>query len=181
MRAFPRLAAGAVTLGFFAGLAFPQARKAIAQAPDRSRAEWVEALTAEHRRIRKLFDRLMETRNDQAAKRELLLARIARALAKHAAEEEYVIYPALMESVRRDEAKQLFDDHGEMKHFIYDLRRIPASQARWLVVAQEFRDHLDEHMRREEVEVFPSFHDSLSAQENLQLTRMMNAEGYKLG
>jgi len=180
MRTFPRLAAGAVTLGFFAGLAFPQARKAIAQAPVNGRAEWVTALTAEHQKIRKLFDRLMETRDDQAAKRELLLARLARALAKHSAEEEYVIYPALMESVRRDEAKRLFNDHGEVKHFIYDLRRIPAGQTRWLVVAQEFRDHLDEHMRREEVEIFPSFHDALSADENIQLTRMLNAEGFKL-
>ena len=177
MRAFPRLAAGAVTLGFFAGLAFPQARKALLQAPVKARAEWVDALALEHQRIRKLFDRLMETRDDQAAKRELLLARIARALAKHAAEEEYVIYPALMESVRRDEAKRLFDDHGETKHFIYDLRRIPAGGPRWLVVAQEFREHLDEHMRREEVEIFPSFHDALSADENAQLARMLNAEG----
>jgi hemerythrin superfamily protein len=181
MRAFPRLAAGAVTLGFFAGLAFPQARKAIARAPGKARAEWVEALAAEHGRIRKLFDRLLETRDDQAARRELLLARIARALARHSAEEEYVIYPALMESVRRDEARRLFDDHGEVKHFIYDLRRIPAGGARWLVVAEEFRDHLDEHMRREEVEVFPSFHDALSEAENAQLTKMLNAEGYKLG
>jgi hemerythrin superfamily protein len=180
MRTFPRLAAGAVTLGFFAGLAFPQARKAIAHAPVKGRAEWVTALTAEHHKIRKLFDRLMETRDDQSAKRELLLARLARALAKHSAEEEYVIYPALMESVRRDEAKQLFDDHGEVKHFIYDLRRIPAGQARWLVVAQEFREHLDEHMRREEMEIFPSFYDALSAEENAQLTRMLNTEGFKL-
>ena len=180
MRTFPRLAAGAVTLGFFAGLAFPQARKAIAQAPATVRAEWVEALAAEHARIRKVFDRLMETRDDQAAKRELLLARLARALAKHSAEEEYVIYPALMESVRRDEAKQLFADHGEVKHFIYDLRRIPAGEARWLVVAGEFRDHLDDHMRREEVEIFPSFHDALSPEENAQLARMLNAEGFKL-
>ena len=181
MRSFPRFAAGAVTLGFFAGLVLPQARKVIAQAPGAVDGAWVQQLCAEHRQILALFDKLLATGDGQAARREHLLARLARALAKHAAEEEYVIYPALMESVRRDDAKRLFDDHGEIKHFIYDLRRIPASEPRWLVVAQEFRSHLDEHIRQEEAEVFPSFHGALSAAENTQLTRMLNAEGAKLG
>ena len=181
MPAFPRLAAGAATLGFFAGLALPQARKAVAHAPKAAGGEWARALAAEHGRIRARFDRLLDTRDDQAARREFLLARLARALTRHAIEEEYVVYPALMESVRRDEAKRLFDDHGEIKHFIFDLRRIPAAEPRWLVVAQEFRSHLDAHFQVEETDVFPSFHDALSAADNERLARMLNIEGGRLG
>ena len=180
MPAFHRLAAGVLTLGFFAGLALPPSRRAVA--PTRpAGGEWTRALAAEHGRIRARFDRLLATRDDQAARREMLLARLARALTRHAIAEEYVIYPALMESVRRDDAKRLFDDHGEIKHFIYDLRRIPAADPRWLVVAQEFRAHLDDHFRVEEAEVFPSFRAALSPEENDRLVWMLKLEGTKPG
>lgn len=178
---FRRLAAGAATLGFFVGLALPPARKVVAPSSTAADGDWGKALAAQHARIRARFDKLLESRDDQAARREILLARLARALTRHAIAEEYVIYPALMESVRRDEARQLSDGHAEIKHFIYDLRRIPASDARWLGVAQAFRDHLDAHFQVEETEVFPSFHDALSPEANRQLARTLKLEGVKLG
>ena len=181
MPAFHRLAAGVLTLGVFAGLALPPTRRATTPDTAAAGGQWARVLAAEHGRIRARFDRLLATRDDQAARREMLLARLARALTRHAIAEEYVIYPALMESVRRDDAKRLLDDHGEIKHFIYDLRRIPAGDPRWLVVAQEFRVHLDDHFRVEETDVFPGFHAALSPDENDLLVRMLSLEGSRLG
>jgi hemerythrin-like domain-containing protein len=181
MPAFRRLAAGVATLGFFAAVALPRTRREIAPAARASDGAWAKALADQHARIRARFDKLLETRDDQAARREMLLARLARALTRHAIAEEYVIYPALMESVRRDDARRLFDDHGEIKHFIYDLRRIPAADPRWLGAAQEFRAHLDAHFQVEETEVFPSFQDALSPEANRQLARMLKLEGARLG
>lgn len=177
--ALGRLAAGAA-LGFVAGLAMPHARKAVMQAPSVMAGDWVEALTAEHRLVEGLFDKLLQTDESQVAKREGLLAKIAYALSKHAIEEENVIYPALMQAARADTSRHLSEDHAKIKTFIYDLRRLSASDPQWLLRAREFHQELQHHMREEEDEIFPQFRNALSPEDNARLTKMMNWEGFKV-
>lgn len=177
--AFGRIATGAA-LGFMAGLALPHARKAVMQGPSIAAGDWVDALTAEHRMVEKAFEALLATKDDEMMKREMLLTKIAYALTKHAIEEENVIYPALAESGRPEQAQHLIHDHGEVKTFIYDLRRISSTEPRWLDEAREFHDKLLAHIREEEDEIFPTFRDALPAEENARLTRMMNWEGFKV-
>jgi hemerythrin superfamily protein len=176
---FGRLAAGAA-LGLMAGLALPHARKAVMQAPSLAAGDWVHALTAEHRMVEKMFDALLATRDDEMLKRETLLAKIAYALNKHAIEEENVIYPALAENARTDQSRHLTEDHAQAKTFIYELRRMSSTDPRWLITARGFWAQLQEHMREEENDVFPSFFDSLPASENARLTKMLNWEGFKV-
>lgn len=176
---FGRLATGAA-LGLFAGLALPHARKAVMQAPSLAAGDWVEALAAEHRLVEKSFEALLKTKDHETAKREMLLTKIAYALTKHAIEEENVIYPALAEAGHPDEAHRLIEDHGQVKTFIYDLRRIPSRDPAWLSQAQRFFTALQAHMREEEIQVFPMFSESLGREENAKLTRMMNWEGFKV-
>lgn len=174
-----RLAAGAA-LGLVAGLAIPHARKLAMQGPALAAGNWVEALTAEHRMVEKMFEQLLATSEGEMLKREALLSKIAYALNKHAIEEENVIYPALSEAHFADQARHLAEEHQEAKTFIYDLRRISSTDAAWLPKAQEFWTKLQAHMREEEDEVFPAFRDGLSADENRTLTTMMNWEGFKV-
>jgi hemerythrin superfamily protein len=173
------IATGAA-LGLVAGLAIPHAKKAIMQAPALAAGDWVAALTAEHRMVEKMFDQLLATRDDEMLKREMLLAKIAYALTKHGIEEENVIYPALAENARTDQAHHLTQDHAEVKTFIYDLRRTGSTDPRWLIKARGFWGRLQEHMREEEEEIFPAFRDALPPEENARLTRMMNWEGFKV-
>jgi hemerythrin superfamily protein len=177
--ALGRLAAGAA-LGFFAGLAVPHARKAVMQAPSVMAGDWVDALTAEHRLVEGVFDKLLQTDESQAARREALLAKIAYALSKHAIEEENVIYPALMEAARADTSRHLTEDHAKIKTFIYDLRRLSPSDPQWLIRAREFHQELQHHMREEEDEIFPQFRNAMSPEDNARLTKMMNWEGFKV-
>jgi hemerythrin superfamily protein len=176
---FGRIATGAA-LGLVAGLAIPHAKKAVMQGPSIMAGDWVAALTAEHKLVRKMFDQLLETRDDEMLKREMLLTKIAYALTKHAIEEENVIYPALAENARSDQAHHLTQDHAEVKTFIYDLRRTGSTDPRWLVKARAFYGQLQEHMREEEEEIFPTFRDALPPEENARLTKMMNWEGFKV-
>lgn len=176
--AFGRIATGAA-LGFVAGIVMPHARKAVMQGPSIAAGDWMEALKAEHRMVEKAFETLLATRDDEVAKREMLLAKIGYALTKHAIEEENVIYPAIAESGRSEQAHHLIDEHGETKRFIYDLRRIPSKDPRWLGEAREFWTKLQQHIHEEEDEIFPAFRDSLSKDENAKLTGMMNWEGFK--
>jgi hemerythrin superfamily protein len=177
--AFGRIATGAA-LGFMAGLALPHARKAVMQAPSIAAGDWVDALTAEHRMVEAAFDALLATHDNEMMKREALLTKIAYALTKHAIEEENVIYPALSENARPEQAQHLIHDHGEIKTFIYDLRRISSTDPRWLDEARRFWTKLQAHVRAEEDEIFPAFRDSLPPEENARLTKMMNWEGFKV-
>lgn len=176
---FGRLATGAA-LGLVAGLAFPAARKAVMQGPSAAAGDWMEALKAEHRVVEKAFEALLQTQSDETARRELLLTKIAYALTKHAIEEENVIYPALSEHGHADQARHFVEDHGQTKIFIYDLRRIPSSDADWIARAREFWAALEKHIHEEENEIFPTFRDRLGADENAKLTKMMNWEGFKV-
>lgn len=176
---FGRLAAGAA-LGLAAGLAIPHARKLAMQAPTIAAGDWVEALTAEHRIVERLFEELLVTRESEMIKREALLTKIAYALNKHAVQEENVIYPALAEGAYLEASRHLAEEHQETKTFIYDLRRISSTDPQWILKAREFWTKLEQHMRNEEDEVFPALRDSLSADENGTLTTMMNWEGLKV-
>lgn len=176
---FGRLAAGA-TLGLLAGLAIPHARKAIAQGPSLAAGDWMDALKTEHRMVEKLFDVLLATGDDEMMKREALLTKIAYALNKHAIQEENVIYPALSENARAEQSKHLVEDHAKVKTFIYDLRRISSTDPQWIARARDFYADLQHHIREEEDEIFPSFFQAMSPEENAKLTAMMNWEGFKV-
>ena len=177
--ALGRLAAGAA-IGLFAGLARPHARKAAMQGPSIAAGDWVDALAAEHRIVEKAFEALLKTSDSETAKREMLLTKIAYALTKHAIEEENVIYPALAEAGHGEEAQRLIEDHGHVKTYIYDLRRISSRDPAWIGQARKLFTALQSHMREEEIQLFPSFRESLSREENARLTRMMNWEGFKV-
>ena len=176
---FGRLATGAA-LGLFAGLALPAARKAVMQGPSAAAGDWMEALKAEHRVVEKAFQSLLQTTTDEMAKREMLLSKIAYALTKHAIEEENVVYPALAEHGHRDQAHHSIEEHGQVKTFIFDLRRMPSGDPAWINRALAFWTALQKHVREEEDEIFPAFRERLSREESAKLTRMMNWEGFKV-
>ena len=172
--------AGIAALGFVAGVAATQAKKVAIQGVSLAAGDWLDALKADHRLVEKLFQTLTATSNDQAIKREMLLTKIAYALTKHGIEEENVVYPALMENGRADMARHLTEDHGQVKTFIYELRRTPTDDARWIDTAHRFFESLQHHVREEEEEVFPAFHAALPDEENARITRMLNWEGFKV-
>jgi len=177
--AFGRLATGAA-LGLVAGLALPQARKAVVQAPSMAAGDWMDGLTAEHRLVRKHFETLLETRHDETARREILMAKIASALTRHAVEEENVIYPALAEGGHADQARHLVEDHGQAKTLLYDLRRLSPRDMEWIGRARQLWTALEKHMREEEEEIFPAFRAAMSPEENAKLTKMIHWEGFKV-
>lgn len=174
-----RIAAGAA-VGLLAGLAIPHAKKAMMQGPSMAAGDWMDALKAEHRMVEKAFQAALATSDNEVLKREMLLSKIAFALTKHGVEEENVIYPAMMDHGHEEQARRLVEDHGQIKHFIYELRRTPADDQRWRVTLSEFFTQLQTHIREEEEDLFPAFHGSIPAEEHARLTGMMNWEGYKV-
>ena len=156
--------AGAATAGAALGMLAMLGRKAAVQAPTLLAGEWNEALTAEHNTVR----------------RSLHLAQLKHALAKHALQEENVIYPALREAGEVEGADELNAEHGYVKQYLYELENMPKDSPDFLAKLADFRRDIEDHMREEEEVLFPRLHGRLSPEKNLALTKAMNKEGFKL-
>lgn len=171
---------GAAAAGLMLGLAATIGRKAATQAAMALKGDWLETLKAEHQSALKLFDKIEATTNHQTTKRNMLLMQLKHALAKHAFEEENVIYPALRDHGEGDEADHLNHDHGYVKQFLFDLDHCPTNSPQWLEKARAFRAELEKHIREEEETIFPALHARLDQQHNHELTTAVAKEGFKL-
>jgi hemerythrin superfamily protein len=172
------LAAGAA--GLAVGLAANIARKFAVQAPTLLAGEWDEALKAEHGLTLKVFDAIEATTVSDTTKRATLLMTLKHMLAKHALEEENVIYPALREVGEIDAADALNNDHGYVKQYLYELGEMPKDSPFWIDKVRTFRADIERHMREEESDLFPRLRSRVSAEKNKELTALMNKEGLKL-
>ncbi|TKD51106.1 hemerythrin domain-containing protein [Sphingomonas baiyangensis] len=174
------LLAGAATAGAALGLLAMIGRKAAVQAPSVLAGDWVQALAAEHKAVLKLFDAIEATETRNTTKRSILLAQLKHALAKHDVEEGNVIYPALRDAGRVEEADQLTKEHGYVKQHLYALENMPKDSPEFLARVRKFRADIEEHMTEEETSLFPALRAQLSEERNKQLAAAMNKEGFKV-
>ena len=170
----------AATAGAAIGAVALFARKTAVQAPTILAGDWPDALAAEHKAVLRIFDALEATQTRAVGKRTMLLTQLKHALAKHAVEEENVVYPALRDAGHRDAAEALVREHGDVKHFLYDLENMPKNAPDFLETLKAFRHEIETHMRAEEEREFPALKACLSEDQNRKLTRQMNREGFKL-
>lgn len=174
------LLAGTAAAGAALGVLAMLGRKAAVQAPTALAGNWDEALALEHKAVLKVFDALEATADSATTKRSLLLMNLKHALTKHAVEEENVIYPALRDAGRRDEADQLNKEHGYVKQYLYELENMPNNSPEFLATVRKFRADIEHHMKEEEDDLFPSLRSQLSEEKNKLLTATMNKEGFKV-
>lgn len=172
------LAAGAA--GAALGVAAMIGRKVAVQAPTTLAGDWDQALAAEHKAALAVFDALQATTDKNTIKRRMLLANLKHMLSKHAMQEENVIYPALREAGRTEDADHLNNDHGYVKQYLYELTNAPKDGSEFLTILARFRTDIEKHMREEEDTLFPSLKASLPEEKNKKLTTEMNKEGFKL-
>lgn len=142
--------------------------------------DWSDALAAEHAAALAIFDRIEATTDEQTWIRAALLAKLKRALDRHAHQEENVIYPALREANSAHDADALNSEHGYIKTYLYELETVAIDSPEWIARLRDFRSMITEHMRMEEDEVFPRFRNQLSEEQNARLSAMMSKEGMKL-
>jgi len=169
---------GAALAGVAIGMAANYGRKALMQGMESMAGDWDEILAAEHELALTIFDKMLATDQSQTFKRKMLLTKLTHALDKHAHQEEMVVYPALREAGIRVEADQLEVEHGEVKTFLYELNEMDADSPNWLETVREFRSTISRHIHMEEEQVFPSFKQDLSEQQNSRITSLVNRDGF---
>ncbi len=169
---------GATLAGVAIGMAANYGRKLLMQGLEATAGDWDAILAAEHDAALAIFDRMLATDDSQTFKRKMLLMKLTHALDKHAHQEEMVVYPALREAGIRVEADQLEVEHGEVKTFLYELQQMGADAPNWLERVREFRALISRHAHMEEEQVFPSFKQDLTEQQNSRITSLVNRDGF---
>jgi hemerythrin superfamily protein len=155
-------------------------RKAAVQGLSAAAGNWADSLAAEHKAVLALFDKMLDTDDDQTKKRALLLMQLGHALDKHAYAEEHVIYPCLREANDASIAALLETGHGEVKTFLHRLAHMPKDSPEWIGVVQEFRDSVAAHARMEEAEVFPQLRAHIDDAMDKRITREVNKAGFMM-
>jgi hemerythrin superfamily protein len=169
---------GAALAGAAIGFAANYGRKFLVQGLEAAAGDWDDILAAEHEVALGLFDRMLATDETQTWKRSMLLMKLAHALDKHAHQEEMVVYPALREANMTVNADELESEHGYIKTYLYELKTIGSSAPNWLEKVREFRGLVSKHARMEEEEVFPSFKQNMTDEQNEKITGLVNADGF---
>jgi hemerythrin superfamily protein len=172
--------AGALGVGFVTAFALLNSKKAAVATSSAMTGDWFEVLSAERRRIERLFKQIADTTDIQTAKRARLSDALSAALTKHSLQKENVIYPALRGSDQGASSTHLAAEQFEIKTYLYELDALPKDDPRWMRKLKALQHLVEEHMREEEETVFPPFHANLSPAENARLTRAMNREALKL-
>lgn len=166
-------AAAGVATGLLANLL----RKALVQAPTVFAGQWDEALAAEHAAALKIFDLLEKTTDSATTRRSFLLMQLKHAISKHAFQEENVVYAMMRDQGLTEAADHLNHEHGYVKQYFFELGAMAKDDPAWLPKLREFRAMIEEHMREEEEDLFPSLRAQLSDEQNHSVTVAMNREG----
>ena len=169
---------GAALAGAAIGFAANYGRKFLMQGLEAAAGDWDEILATEHEMTLAVFDKMLATDETQTWKRSMLLMKLTHALDKHAHQEEMVVYPALREANETVDADHLEGEHGYIKTFIYELNEMGPDAPNWLEKVREFRQLVSSHAHMEEEEVFPSFKQSLSEEQNARVTSLVNRDGF---
>ena len=169
---------GAAFAGAAIGFAANYGRKFLMQGLEAAAGDWDQILAAEHEVSLGIFDKMLETDETQTWKRSMLLMKLTHALDKHAHQEEMVVYPALREANMAVNADELEGEHGYIKTFIYELKNMGPEAPNWLEKVREFRALVSKHAHMEEEEVFPSFKQSMTDEQNARVTSLVNRDGF---
>src|SRR4051812_18577140 len=128
-----------------------------------------QKLEQDHRHVKSLL-RQMADAEDSAPQRMKLLLLLKRALGKHAMAEEDVVYPILHEVAgAAEQARELYDEHAQMKIHLYGLETAVESSAPWGERVRRLQDLIGEHIRDEEDVEFPRLRALLQERQNAEL------------
>jgi hemerythrin superfamily protein len=130
--------------------------------PRKASVDILELLTAQHREVDELFEKLESGKGDRTA----LFMELADKLAAHAAIEEQVFYPAVMAKNTEDMLHESVEEHLEIKRVLADLITMKLDEdeldAKLKVLKEDVAHHAHEE---EEDKLFPILRNAMSADE----------------
>ena len=134
------------------------AKKTAVKTPAKlSRTDAVALLTADHKRVKKLFktfDKMKES--GSTADKQALAAQICAELTLHADVEEQIFYPAVRNAIDQDDMLNEAEvEHASAKDLIAQIESGDASDPLWSAKVTVLGEYIDHHVQEEENEMFP--------------------------
>lgn len=143
----------------------------------RSKRDPFDLLEEDHRVILQTISQMEDVGEESTGKRTALFLALKRKLAKHALAEEDVVYPLLTdEAQRRNAAKQLYDEHAEMKILLFEIERALMRAESWAVPLRSLRQMVERHAREEESEQFPRLREVLNKKKFKEVASQVHRE-----
>ncbi len=136
-----------------------------------------QLLIDDHREVLDTLQTMEVLPEDATARRMKAFLMVKRSLAKHAMAEEDIVYPLLYEEVNAvDEARQLFNEHAEMKVHLFTLERALKQGGDWRNKVSSLRRLIEQHARQEEDAEFPKLREKLSKKQTRKLPAYIRRE-----
>lgn len=125
-------------------------------------------LEKDHRHLSEWMEKLIACRSN--AHRKSLFDEIKQELIQHMDAKEATFYAVLKRHpYTRSLMDQAAENHQEINQYISKLSRLSVGSDRWLETFGEFKHAIDQHMKREEVEIFKKAQQILSRQASVEL------------
>ena len=121
-----------------------------------SRTDAVALLTADHKRVKKLFRTFDKMKEDGAPGDKQALARqICAELTLHADAEEQIFYPAARKALDQDDLMDEAEvEHASAKDLIAQIKSGNPSDPLWSAKVTVLGEYIDHHVQEEENEMF---------------------------
>jgi hemerythrin superfamily protein len=163
--------AGGVALGVLGSRLLPPV---VAQASGTARAKFgrdpFRKLEEDHRLIEATLQDMAAATDESAAQRMKLFLLFKRKLGKHALAEEDAVYPVIYETAGAEEkARELYDEHAQMKIQLYGLESALTSPSQWRDRVRRLSEVILPHIRDEEDVEFPRLRRMLQEKEHASL------------
>ena len=141
-------------------------------------------LTADHNRVRGLFEQFREAQEaDRADDMQTVATKIIEDLEAHTTIEEEVFYPWAHELSQ--EIAEIVDEgiqeHHVAKVLMAEIKQLPDGSEEWVAKLQVLIENVEHHAEEEEAEMFPPLRDKLATDKLEQLAEQMEARKRDLG
>lgn len=134
-------------------------------------------LIEDHRLIQSTLRAMENCPAGATATKGKLFLRLKRTLGKHAMAEEDVVYPMLQTRAgAREQSRQLYEEHGDIKVHLFEIEVLLMQGSDWGERVRSLRHIVDEHIREEEEVEFPRLRHALDGTRRRQISGLIRRE-----
>ena len=115
-------------------------------------------LKADHAAVKKLFAQEQRAAKGDDEKKQNIFHQIENALTVHATIEEEIFYPAVKKAREehvKDEVREGYEEHRQMKNVLAQIARITPGDETWDMKVKVLKEDVEHHVKEEEGEMFP--------------------------
>jgi hemerythrin superfamily protein len=144
--------------------------------------DMIEMLKDDHRRVRQDVQDCMQACQSGGQVNTDMLLRIQRMLLLHTKLEEEILYPRVKSEIPEEEelVQEFYDEHQQVRNILSNLVNREIDTDTCVTELRRLMEVVDEHVREEEEEMFPSVRQNISDKDyqemSDQMTRMREQE-----